>query len=139
MQYSKNNIMPGELNKKACDTSDTGDNSSEIRIQAAAFQWAWNTYPATRRCLFHVPNGGSRNIKEGMQLKASGVVPGIPDMVFVWKGRAYGFEFKTPVGVLSSAQREVHAIWNGQGIPVVVVRSVEEFQAAFINAITRVI
>ena len=63
-----------------------------------------------------------------MQLKASGVVAGVPDMLLMWKGRAYGFEFKTPTGVLSPAQKEVHEAWTSQGINVFVVRSFEQFR-----------
>jgi hypothetical protein len=102
--------------------------ASEIQIQAECFQYAWNHYPLTRRCLFHVPNGGSRNKIEGMQLKASGVVPGVPDLVLLWKGRAYGFELKTPTGKVSEAQEAVHFAWKGQGVQVEVVRSVDQFK-----------
>ena len=104
---------------------------SEIQIQAECFQYAWNEYPTTRRCLFHVPNGGSRNKIEGMQLKASGVVAGVPDFVLLWKGKAYGFELKTPTGTVSDAQAAVHFAWRGQGVDVFVVRSVEEFKNLF--------
>lgn len=104
--------------------------SSEIQIQAEAWQWLWNTYPATRRCCFHVPNGGSRNIIEAKQLKASGVVPGIPDILLVWRGRIYGFEFKTPIGTVSTDQTKVHQAWKEQGIEVRVIRTVEEFKYA---------
>lgn len=111
------------------------NNKSEIRIQAECFQWAWNTHPTTRRLLFHVPNGGSRGVIEGMQLKASGVVAGVPDMVLLWRGRAYGFEMKTSTGVLSPAQAELHKIWQANGVPVIVVRSLEQFAAAFTSII----
>jgi hypothetical protein len=77
-----------------------------------------------------VPNGGSRNKIEAGQLKASGVVAGIPDCILVWKGRAYGFEFKNDTGVLSTAQKEVHAAWQGQGVPVEVIRTLDQFKTA---------
>jgi hypothetical protein len=80
---------------------------TEIQLQSKCFQWTWNQYPETRRCFFHVPNGGSRNKIEAGQLKASGVVAGVPDMLLVWKGSVYAFEFKTETGVLSDAQKEV--------------------------------
>lgn len=101
--------------------------TSEKRIQAEAFQRAWNLYPQTRRLIFHVPNGGSRNKIEGMQLKAQGVVAGIPDMLFIWKGKLYAFEFKTSNGKLSQAQMKVHTTWTDHGAEPFIVRSPDEF------------
>jgi len=100
---------------------------SEIQIQAEAFQYVWNNIPETRYKIFHVPNGGSRNAIEGMQLKASGVVAGVPDIIFLWKGRAYGFEFKTSTGVLSHQQQTVHKAWDEENIPVYIIRSSQQF------------
>ena len=100
---------------------------SEIQIQANAFQEMYNHFPETRGLCFHVPNGGSRNAVEGMQLKAAGVIAGVPDIIFIWKGRAYGFEFKTESGELSKAQEKIHDKWREDGTPVFVIRSSEEF------------
>lgn len=69
-----------------------------------------------------------------MQLKASGMVPGIPDCIFLWQGRGYGFEFKTDVGRLSDAQVKVHAAWQGHA-PVYVVRTLEDFKAIVLEII----
>lgn len=112
---------------------------TEDQILASAFTWAWNNYPQTRRALFHVPNELDRlpgetkqnHIRRLTQAKAKGVVPGIPDVILIWKGRAYAWEFKTPIGRVSPAQEDVHAAWQLQGIGVQVVRSVEEFQLQF--------
>lgn len=100
---------------------------SEIQLQTQSFLWLWNTYPATRRLFFHVPNGGTRNIREASQLKASGVVAGVPDCVFMWQGKGYGFEFKTEAGTLSPIQKVVHAAWAGHA-DVFVIRTFEEFK-----------
>lgn len=61
--------------------------------------------------------------------KASGVVPGIPDMILIHRGRCYGFELKTETGTVSPAQNEVHASWREDGTPVYLVRTVDEFFA----------
>ncbi len=92
------------------------DNLSEIQIQAKVFKEIWNTYPETRNMLFHVPNGGSRNKIEGMQLKASGVIAGIPDILFIWNCILYAIEIKTTSGVLSDVQKKIHQIWRTNGI-----------------------
>lgn len=103
---------------------------TEIQLQSKCFQWTWNEYPETRRCFFHVPNGGSRNKIEAGQLKASGVVAGIPDMVLVWRLKPYGFEFKTPTGVLSDKQKLVHTAWINNAV-VFEIRDFDTFQSIF--------
>ncbi|MGV6945017.1 VRR-NUC domain-containing protein [Sphingobacterium kyonggiense] len=108
---------------------------SEIQLQAKCFQYLWNEYPATRRLFFHVPNGGSRDAREGMQLKASGVVAGIPDCILINHGKAYGFEFKTPTGTVSPVQKQVHQTWSEDGTPVWVIRTFEEFTVAITSLI----
>jgi hypothetical protein len=108
---------------------------SELQMQAKCFQWAWNTFPATRRLLFHVPNGGQRNIIEAGQLKASGVVAGVPDLVLVGPGKTYGLEAKVPGGRVSDAQRTVHDAWRMAGHEVHVFWSFEEFKLIFTKII----
>lgn len=47
---------------------------------------------------FHVPNGGYRRPREAAMLKGLGVTPGVPDIIIIHKGRAYGLELKAPGG-----------------------------------------
>lgn len=113
--------------------------STEDRLLSACFQWAWNTYPATRRLLYHVPNeldrlpkeSASNHIRRLSQAKAKGVVPGIPDLVFIWNARIWAWELKTATGTVSPAQREVHTVWAAQGAYVSIVRTLEDFQQQF--------
>lgn len=91
---------------------------NEIRIQSEFFKYIWNTYPQTRRLLFHVPNGGKRDIREAGQLKASGVIAGIPDILFIWRGKLYALEFKDAGGRLSEHQVQVHFIWLDHDVKV---------------------
>lgn len=135
---------------------------SEVALQTNCFTWLWNYYPGTRRMFFHVANElpndvdyilnqvakfvGSPKwflnlrifIKKRIQIylakrKASGVVAGIPDCILIQRGLAYGFEFKTPTGTVSSAQDKVHKAWLEDGTPVYIIRSVEEFQSTIFN------
>lgn len=57
---------------------------------------------------FAVPNGGKRHIAVATKLKAEGVNPGVPDLVFVIPphGRFAGLELKSEKGVLSEHQME---------------------------------
>ena len=89
---------------------------SELQIQTKVFQYFWNNFPETRYMLFHVPNGGKRNIREAMSLKSSGVIAGISDFIFIWNKRVYGIEIKIEKGVLSSEQKKVHHVWRSNGI-----------------------
>lgn len=97
---------------------------NELQIQAKLYQTAVNTWPVLRGCFFSVPNGGKRDPREATQLKASGLVAGVPDMILLHKGNCYGFELKTETGKLSPAQTKVHAAWAGQGVHTFLVRNV---------------
>jgi hypothetical protein len=103
---------------------------TEIQLQAKCFQEFWNKYPHLRRCFFHVPNGGSRNKIEASQLKASGVIPGIPDMMLLYNGTIHPMEFKTPTGIISDEQAKVHKAFAAQGITTYIIRSEADFWAA---------
>ena len=127
-------MKPGYNN----ETMDSGNNTrrimdvpapfqSEARIQAEAYQWAYNTYPELRGLIFSVPNGGTRNMREAQLLKATGTTAGVPDMLCLYR-RPVGIEFKTATGIVSPAQVRIHEIWRRNGIEVYVVRSVDEFK-----------
>lgn len=96
---------------------------SEIQIQTKAYQHIHNTYPLIRGLFFHVPNGGGRNVIEGMQLKASGVVPGIPDLLLIWASQVYFIEVKKPYGVVSEVQAKIHNLWGRNGVVGIVAYS----------------
>lgn len=67
--------------------------AKEAQTQVAIFQWVavmTGRYPELE-LLFHVPNGGSRNFYEAINLKRQGVKPGVPDMILpVPKGKYHG-------------------------------------------------
>jgi hypothetical protein len=74
---------------------------------------------------FHVPNGGKRGKAEAGRFNGMGVVAGIPDLIVIAGGRAYGLELKTPAGRLSAAQKEMRARFIRAGCEYEVARSVE--------------
>lgn len=100
---------------------------SEANLQAKCYRWAYNSYPQLRGLLFSVPNGGTRNIREAMALKATGLTPGIPDLILLYNGIT-GFEFKTSSGRLSPAQIKIHTIWRKNNIEVYLIRDEETFK-----------
>lgn len=100
---------------------------SEDQLQARCYQWLHNHHPELRGYFFAVPNGGHRNKIEAMKLKATGVVPGIPDCVLVWPVTA-GFEFKTKDGRVSIEQAQIHQKWAASGLVVYVIREFGIFE-----------
>ena len=58
--------------------------------------------------VFAVPNGGSRNLKEAVNLKAQGVKAGVSDLILLLPHKVYFIELKNPNGKgrQSPAQRE---------------------------------
>lgn len=101
---------------------------SEAKIQQDCFVWFWNTFPALRKTLFHVPNGGYRGRVAGNKMKSIGVVAGIPDFIFVHAGSVYFIELKTDTGSTSPKQKEIRFIFAKQGFQITTIRSLTEFQ-----------
>lgn len=104
---------------------------SEYSEQVAVFDYAEkhkNTWPELGY-LFHIPNGGFRDIVTASRLKRAGVKKGVPDMFLpvsnhLWRG--LWVEMKTGGGKLSTEQ----AYWQGflerQGYRAIVCRSAAE-------------
>lgn len=107
----------------------TESNWSEDRLQQECFQWAWNNYPQTRRCMFHVPNERTvRSVVEAARYKAIGVVPGAHDMPFFWKMRLYIFEFKVGNSTYSDNQKLFKEAMTTQGAVCILCRDIEFFK-----------
>jgi hypothetical protein len=116
-------------------------NMSEIQIQAKGYQYLYNNYPQLRGCLFHVPNGGTRNKAEASQLKASGVTSGIPDLLLIHNGKLFACEVKKPIHQnetnkgCSSFQLYIHKIWAQNGCFVTIAFSSQQIIEWAINCI----
>jgi hypothetical protein len=65
--------------------------------------------------MFAVANGGYRHAAEAAILKGTGVVAGVPDLIWIKAGRMYGLEIKTKDGRLTEAQMIVQAAINDCG------------------------
>lgn len=68
--------------------------------------------------LFHIPNGGSRNIIEATKLKKMGVKAGVPDLqLIVPNGQAHGLwiELKAQKGKLQPSQQIMIQRLEAQG------------------------
>lgn len=98
-------------------------NFSSDRLQQKCFMYAWNKYPQTRGLLWHTPNGGKRNAIEAKRFKDIGVIAGIPDLFFLWKGKLYGFEVKVTGDRQSEAQKEIEAKLKANGAEYYIVKN----------------
>lgn len=80
--------------------------------------------------LLHVPNGGYRESREGVNLKKQGVVAGVADLLLLIPRKGFGclcIEMKYGRGKQSDRQREWEEKVSRYGNLYKVCRSIEEF------------
>lgn len=109
--------------------------SPEMRLQAECFKEAWNTYPETRKLLFHVANElemAGDNGRLGAIRRAEGIVRGVSDLVLlIPRGGYHGLmiEMKTLDGYQRKEQKEWQSLVEAQGYRYEVVRTKDAFMA----------
>ena len=86
--------------------------AKEGDFQTLLVRWFRNNYQELSNLFFHVPNGGTRFIREAIALKNQGVVAGIPDILLLYPSKCgnYGFlglELKLLKGVQSEQQKKI--------------------------------
>lgn len=149
---------------------------SELQLQAACFQWAWNTQPQTRGHLWHVtnevkpwPGETFEQFKAGAlfrelktiwpswsyeqlyqqysykgespkalsmrisKMKAAGLVPGVYDLHFFWRGVLHLFELKVDYNKLSAEQEDWGLKMARHGAVRYVCYELETFQHYFLS------
>lgn len=62
---------------------------SESEEQKALIKWWALQYPLFEPLLFHIPNGGLRNLKTAKRLKAEGVKAGVADLFLAIANKKY--------------------------------------------------
>jgi len=125
------------------------DTMTEDQLQAKCFKWFDNEFPAERRMLFAVPNGGERPMKrvmtatgwkmvplEANKLKATGTMPGVSDMIFV-TDKVYFIEMKIPGGTQSDPQIDFMNKVRPRGHEYVLIYTFEEFTKFIISRLMR--
>lgn len=55
---------------------------------------------------FHIPNGGTRNVREAANLKMAGLLPGVPDLYLLGPQHRQFVELKKRNGSLRKEQKE---------------------------------
>jgi hypothetical protein len=112
---------------------------TEARTQSECFLWFHKEFIHLRKTLFHVPNGGNRDPREGAKFKAMGVVAGVSDLIFIHKSRVYVFEFKNANGKgrLSDDQNAFIEAMGVQKVEVWLITSVDYFKEVVEEIIAR--
>lgn len=104
--------------------------NQEARIQAEFFEKVPLFFPnLPDKLLFAVPNGGSRNKIEAVNLKRQGVKPGISDVILLIPKKGYAsltLEFKTDKGKQSKEQEDFQRQAEMCGNKYVIVRSAQQ-------------
>jgi len=104
---------------------------TEQQLQKDIFKYFHNKYCLKNhnpRCkIFAVPNGGHRNILEAINLKATGVVSGVSDMIILLPNKCLFIELKTEIGKQSENQKDFENVVNNLGFDYFVIRSLNEF------------
>lgn len=96
----------------------------ESQIQKQIVNAVRLLYP--KSLLFSVPNEARRSKATGGILKASGMVSGVSDLIFIHKGNVVFFEVKTETGKQAESQKLFEENITKQGFKYFVVRSANE-------------
>lgn len=102
----------------------------EAGLQSTCVEWFGLQYPKLAPLLFHVPNGGSRNIIEAANLKRQGVRAGVADLILLFPKGGHGslcIEMKYKKGRQRNSQKDWQRVAKAAGNKYVICRSLEEF------------
>lgn len=104
--------------------------SREAGLQQACVNWFRYRFPKKAQLLIAVPNGGSRNKLEAINLKRQGVVAGVSDLLLLVPRKGFGclgIEMKYESGKQSVSQSTWEVHFKKAGNLYVVIRSVDQF------------
>jgi len=111
------------------------EGQAEDGLQQKCYVHFWNTYPRLRGLLFHVPNGGKRNAREGWKFNQIGLVAGVADLLLIYDTKIYCFELKTKTGSQSVKQEKWQNSVEAQGVNYFIIRTLEDFKILLRNII----
>ena len=110
--------------------------SLESDTQARFFTWLLKNRPELRLNCFAIGNGGSRHILEAINLKKTGLTPGIPDVYCaISRGGFHGLfiEFKAGRNKLTDAQKVMFDKFSEAGYKCEVCYSFEDAVKVFVD------
>lgn len=104
---------------------------TENRIQQEIFMYFNNTFCTSknepRSIIFSVPND-SKDLKEQLRKKATGLMAGVSDLIVIHNGNVLFVEVKDHKGRQSEKQKQFQELVEAQGFKYYLVRSLEEFK-----------
>jgi hypothetical protein len=102
----------------------------EDSIQAEIVMYYRNYYQRLYKdCLiFSIPNGGKRDKRTAMLMKATGLTPGASDLIVIYFGKLLFVEVKTSTGVQSEEQKVFAERVRDCGFDYHLVRSLLDFK-----------
>lgn len=71
-------------------------------------------------------NNNPRSARDGARLKAKGMIAGVPDMVYAYRGLTFWHEVKTKKGRLSPEQKQFHKRLEDAGHLVIVTYGLDD-------------
>ncbi len=84
--------------------------------------------------VFAIPNGAKRTAKEAWMMKATGMLPGMPDLgITIENGLTYYIEVKTRRGTLNPNQKDRKRDMERLNVPYAIARSLKDAEAALIE------
>lgn len=95
-------------------------------IQEACVNWFRYAYP--NYIIFSVPNGGTRNSREAVQLRREGALAGVADLIIVTEGAVLFVEMKTKHNKQQETQKVFQSNVERLGHTYSVCHSLSEFQ-----------
>lgn len=115
--------------KQACPT--------ESEEQKALIKWWSLQFPQYDKLLFHIPNGGLRNLKTAARLKAEGVKPGVPDLFLVMSSKQWHglfIEMKRQHGnCQTDLQKEFQIACEAQGYKYLLAKGWEKARTGILE------
>jgi len=100
---------------------------SEDRLSQECYLSFHNKYPQYRGLLFHVPNGGARDAREGAKFKSMGVFRGVCDYILLWNKKIYLIELKTEEGRQSKDQLYWQNLVEKHGFEYSIIKDSTQF------------
>ena len=109
---------------------------TEDQLQNQIYVYFNNTYCLKnhnpRGLIFSIPNGSSRDVREAVKLKATGLTKGASDLIVIApNGKLMFIELKTDKGVQSEYQKEFENRVTALGYEYHLIRSLEDFKILF--------
>ena len=111
--------------------------TSEDKIQSDVYRWFNNNYCLNHHnpkgIIFSVPNGGTRNIIEATKLKATGLTPGVSDLILIYNHKILFLELKNEIGRQSTAQIQFQNAITQNGFNYQIAYSLEQAKELIIT------